>query len=207
MITISKRWLIVLSAVILATVLAAVGLLESNGHSLFAYSPPTVTSPVSTAQIDLSFSGSGSTNALTIGASDMVAGDTMAREVVLTNSGNVPIGNITLSVSASPSTDLTTETGGLSLEAQTCSTNWTATSLPDGGYSYSCGGTTTTLFNEPIASLPSTEQLISSPLAVNTSQPVVFTVALPSSAGNTFEDLSTTLNFAFTAVQKPGGAV
>lgn len=175
-------------------------------HSIFETSTPPISSPVSTGTIALAFGGTGATNALSVGASDMVAGDFLEREVTLVNTGTAPIATVSLSVAPS-STNALTSSGGLSVKGQTCSVPWSANALLDGGYTYSCAGTTTTVLAQTdLSGLASPQPILSTPLSVGSSEPVVFTVSLPATATNSYEGLSTALDFTFTAVQGAGAA-
>lgn len=189
--------------------LALVG--AGAGWSIFQSSTPVTTQDVSSATVQVSLSGSGSSDSLTVGASDLVAGDTVAREVVLDNSGTGPIGSVTLSISGpSQANALTTDsTDGLQAEVQTCSGgSWSATQLADGGWSYSCSGTVDTIVDpEPVGSLASGASLPASTgsIAPGASVPLVVTLSLPTTAGNSLQGLSTTLSYTFVATQAVGG--
>lgn len=196
-------------AVAAATVAAAASLalaLGGSGYSTFQAATSPIASPISTASITLGLEGTGASNSLTVGATNIVPGDSMAREVVLADTGSAGIGTITLAVS-SPSNNLLVKASGLQVAVQTCSTTWTATSLPDGGYAYSCSSTTSTLVSaQPVASLSSIV-LPGISLTPDHPQAIVVTATLPSSAGNSYQGLSATLDYIFTATQSPGGAV
>lgn len=184
------------------------GVLASSGrgHSVFQSQLPPVPSKTSTASISLS---SGSASTLAISADNLVAGDTIQRLVQLDNNGTAPIGNVSLSASfgTSPTALVTSSSGGFQFQAQTCSTSWTATSLPDGGDSYSCSGTVTfAIASEPIGALSSTTPTPLSGLsdiAPAGSQDIVLTIHLPSADGNSYQALSQTINYTFVATQAP----
>jgi len=141
-------------------------------------------------------------NRLTIAATDLAAGDTMQRAVKLTNSGSLDWASATLSTSATTSSLLDTDaTDGLQMVAETCSVAWSEAGTAP-AHTYTCSGTQTTL----IASRP----VIGSNLALGSlgsltaggSDYLRVTLSLPSSAGNTFQDLGSAIEFSFTGTQR-----
>jgi hypothetical protein len=194
---------------------AGVGLLAlgvgGGAWSIFQSSTPATSQSLSSGTVVIALAGSGSSAALSVGASKLVAGDTVAREAVLQNTGSSGIGTITLSMAgpASPNALTTDTTNGLQAEAQSCSGGtWTSTSLSDGGYSYSCSGTVDTLLSSaPVSSFASGVALPGSAgtLAPGASLPIVITLTLPTSAGNSLEGLSTSVTYNFVATQASAG--
>ena len=138
-----------------------------------------------------------STNRLNVDATGLVPGDTYYRSVNLTNSGTKNLSSITLTTTASPSSLLDTDaTNGLQMLWQKCSVAWTESGTTP-NFTYSCSGATTTVL--------ATRAIIGSSLALsnlttttagNTDR-FLLTVSFPSSAGNTFQGLSSTLTFTF----------
>lgn len=157
-----------------------------------------------TVTVDLADAGT-ATNRLTVGASGMVPGDTVQRRVVLTNDGDQNLASVTLSTTASPSNVLTTDaTNGLQMKIEKCSVAWVeSTSTP---YTYTCGpaeaGTRTTVLARR-AIVGTTLSLSSmSSLTAGSNDDMVVTVDLPSSADNTFQNLSSTITYTFNATQR-----
>lgn len=154
-----------------------------------------------TVSIGLGTSGTAS-NRLTVGASGLVPGDTVQRQVVLTNNGNQNLASLTLTTSASPSSALDTDaTNGLQMTVQSCPTAWT-----EGGtapaYTYTCSGTATTvLASRPVigANIPLTGL---NSLTAGGTDNLVVTLTFPTSAPNSFQGLSDTIGFSFTGVQR-----
>lgn len=183
-----------------------------SGWSVFQSSTTPISQNVSSATIQISLSGSGSSGSLSIGAQNLVAGDTIQREVIVTNTGTGSIGSITLSIAgpSQPNALVTDATNGLQAEMQTCSSgNWNATQLPDGGYSYTCSGNVNTIVAPgPISSFTSGVALPGSigKLAPGSSIPLLVTLTLPTSAPNSMQGLSTSLTYTFVATQAIGGA-
>jgi hypothetical protein len=134
--------------------------------------------------------------------SGFLPGDSLTRALNLENTGNVALSSISLASSASPSGPLVTDqVNGLQLTLERCSKHWTAggtTELP----TYACDGTRTTLYAGPAistAALPNANSL-----AAGGTDNMIFTLSLPTTAGNDMQALGTTVTLAFTAVQAPG---
>jgi hypothetical protein len=180
-----------------------------GGYSLFQATTPSIAQPLSSGTVALSLSGNGSSDSLSVGASNLVPGDTVSREVVVKNTGTVPL---TLSFSITPSTSnalVTDPTDGLQVQVQQCQGGgWSSASLPDGGYSYSCSGTASNVVTPgPVGSF-SSEVAIGQigQIPAGQSIPLVLTVSLPGQAGNQFQGLGQTLTYTFVGTQVPGGA-
>jgi spore coat-associated protein N len=144
------------------------------------------------------------TNRLTVGATGLVPGDTVQRQVQLTDSGNQNLAGVTLTTSASPSSLLDTDaTNGLQMTVQSCPSAWT-----EGGtapaYTYTCSGSATTV----LASRPVIGSNVNLPglssLSAGGVDNLVVTLAFPASAPNTFQGASSTISFAFTGTQRAG---
>jgi len=87
------------------------------------------------------------------GASPIAAGDTMQRAIDLSYSGTISFGSATLTTNATSSSLLDTDaTNGLQLAIDKCSQAWTESGPP---YTYTCGGSTSTLFRRSCARSPS----------------------------------------------------
>jgi predicted ribosomally synthesized peptide with SipW-like signal peptide len=141
-----------------------------------------------------------STNRLNIGASALAPGDTIQRSVDLTNSGTLDLASITLTTTASPSSALDTDTtNGLQMVIDKCSVAWTEAGPP---YTYTCGGSTSTvLASRPVIGSALALSNLTSTTAGNTDHLRV-TLTLPSGAGNTLQNQSSTISYAFTGTQR-----
>jgi spore coat-associated protein N len=145
----------------------------------------------------------GSTNRLTVGASNLVPGDTVERAVDITNNGSAgtsQVGSITLTTSASPSSALDTDTtNGLQMQIDSCSVAWTESGPP---YTYTCSGTTSVV----LASRAVIGNAISlsnmSALTAGNTDHLRVKLTLPSGAGNSLQGLSSTISYVFTATQR-----
>jgi predicted ribosomally synthesized peptide with SipW-like signal peptide len=186
--------------------LAAVGAAASiAGLATYA----TFTSSVSqsqtiatgTVQIALGATGA-STNRLNIGASNVAAGDTIQRSVDLINQGSLNLSSITLSTSATTSSLLDTDTtNGLQMVIDKCSVPWT-----EGGtapaYTYTCSGSTSTvLASTPVIGSNVTLSNLSA-LTAGSTDHLRVTLTLPSSAGNTMQNLTSVIQYTFTGTQR-----
>jgi spore coat-associated protein N len=137
-----------------------------------------------------------------------VPGDTIQRVVKLSNSGTQALSAVSLTTTATASSALDTDvTNGLQMTIEKCSTSWTeAGSAP--AYTYSCSGSGT--ISTVLASVP----VIGSNLALNNlsaltagnSDVLRVTLSFPTAAGNTLQNASSTINFAFTGTQRTASA-
>jgi spore coat-associated protein N len=145
-------------------------------------------------------------NRLTIGASDLAAGDDVQRAVDITNSGTIDLSDISLTTTSSTSNVLTTDaTNGLQVEVQLCPGHtWTetGTSAP---FTYTCSATPVDLVASSGVIQADTSLAFDAPtteLAPNAVNHLLVTETLPSTADNTFENLSSTITYSFTATQR-----
>src|SRR5438876_3831094 len=137
-----------------------------------------------------------STNRLNIGATAIAPGDTIQRSVDLINSGSIDLASITLTTTATASSLLDTDaTNGLQMVIDKCSVAWTEAGPP---YTYTCGGSTLTVL--------ASRAVIGSTLALSNlgsttagaTDHLRVTLTLPGAAGNTFQNQSSTVSYAFT---------
>jgi hypothetical protein len=141
-------------------------------------------------------------NRLSVAASGLVAGDTVQRAVTLSNTGNQNLSAITLTTAATPTSKLDTDAvNGLQLTVDACSVPWTEAGTSP-ALTYTCAGTVTSVLaprpvvgaNMALAGLNSVTSAAADNLRV--------TVTLPAAADNTFQGLSSTVNFSFTGTQR-----
>ncbi|MGQ0431642.1 MAG: TasA family protein [Microthrixaceae bacterium] len=190
------------------TILASVGLLGAAASiaGLTTYATftdsTTASQSISTGVVNIDL-GTANTadNRLTVAATGVHPGDTMQRAVKLSNTSTATMGSITLTTSATTSTALDTDaTNGLQMAIDRCSVAWTESGTSP-AYTYTCGGSTSTVL--------ATRAIIGSDLALSnvglTSGSVDYlrvTVTLPSTAGNSFQGLSSTVQYSFTGTQR-----
>lgn len=198
--TVGKRLLLTLG---LLTATASIGAL-GTWATFTSSTSQNHTIASGTLSLQLGATGA-STNRLNIGASNIAPGDTIQRSVDLSNSAStVGLAAITLTTTASPSSLLDTDaTNGLQMVIDKCSQAWT-----EGGtapaYTYSCGGTTSTvLASRPVIGSNLALSNLSA-LTAGNSDHLRVTLTLPVGAGNTFQGLSSTITYTFTGTQRAG---
>ena len=144
---------------------------------------------------------SGPTNRLGTGASVVAAGDSMQRAIDLNYAGSISFGSATLTTNATTSSALDTDaTDGLHMAIDKCSVAWTESGPP---YTYTCSGTTSSV----LASAPvigSNLALSNLTLTAGSTDHLRVTVTLPGTAGNSLQNLSSTIAYTFTGVQRAG---
>jgi hypothetical protein len=125
----------------------------------------------------------------------------MQRAIDLNYAGSISFGSTTLTTSASPSSALDTDaTDGLHVVIDKCSVAWTESGPP---YTYTCGGSTSTvLASSPV--IGSNVALSNLTLTAGSTDHLRVTVTLPSTAGNSLQNLSSTIAYTFTGVQRAG---
>jgi len=157
---------------------------------------------VSSGTVTIALGATGaSTNRLTVGASAIAPGDTIQRSVDLINSGSIDLASVTLTTNATTSSLLDTDTtNGLQMVIDKCSVAWTESGPP---YTYTCSGTTSSV----LASAPvigSNLALSNLTLTAGSTDHLRVTVTLPGTAGNSLQNLSSTIAYTFTGVQRAG---
>lgn len=180
-----------------ASLMLSVGLTGAGLYATFTTSA-TASHTASTATLSLTLGATGaSTNRLTVNASNLMPADTYYRSFDITNGGNRALAAITLTTSASPSSLLDTDaTNGLQMTLTRCSQAWTESGTSP-NFTYSCGGTTSTVLasravigsNITLSNMTAT--------AVSTTDHVLLAVTLPVTADDTFQGLTSTLTFSF----------
>lgn len=189
-----------------AVLLAGAGALA--GHGAFATFTSAATGgpqSITTGTVSIALGATGaSTNRLDVNATGVAPGDTIERSVDLSNAGTLNLASITLGLSASPSMILDTNaTYGLQTTVQSCSVAWTESSGPP--YTYTCSGTeATVLASTPVATLESTAASLPglNSLTAGGTDHLMVTLTLPSSAGNAYQGLTSTLTYTFTGTQR-----
>jgi spore coat-associated protein N len=143
----------------------------------------------------------GVTNRLSVGATNVAAGDTIDRAVDLKNTGSISLASVTLTTTATTSSLLDTDTtNGLQMVIDKCSVAWTESAFP---YTYTCSGTQTSVVaSRPVIGASLTLNNIA--VTANTDNFLRVRLTLPSTAGNTLQNQSSVVNYAFTATQRNG---
>lgn len=184
----------------LALVGAAAGVAGLGTYGAFT-SSTSASDTVASGTVAIALGATGTTNRLSVGASNLVPGDTIQRAATLTNAaGNQNLSAITLTTSALPTSLLDTNiTMGLQVVVDACSVPWTEAGTSP-AFTYTCSGTTTTVLasrpvigaNMALASLASVTAGLTDNLRV--------TMTLPSTADNTLQGQSSTIGFNFTEI-------
>ena len=152
-----------------------------------------------TVTIALGASG-GSTNRLNVDATAIAPGDTIQRSVDLINQGTLDLASVTLTTQATTSSLLDTDTtNGLQMVIDKCSQAWTESGPP---YTYTCGGSTSTVLSSRAVIQTGVTLNNLSSLTAGTTDHLRVTLTFPSGAGNTFQNKSSTLQYAFTGTQR-----
>ncbi len=160
---------------------------------------------ISSGTVAINLGATGVTNRLTVGASNVVPGDTIQRAADLINSGGAggdTLSSIVLTTTASPSSLLDTEvTNGLQMVIEKCSVAWTEAGTAP-AYTYTCSGTTSTVLASRAvigSSLPLTGL---ASLATGATDHLRVTLTLPTAAPNTMQGLTSTISYNFTGTQR-----
>jgi len=186
---------ILASVIVLCAAAAIAGL---GTYATFTSSTAPVTQTVSSGTLSLT---TGPLNRLGTGASAIAAGDSLQRAIDLNYAGSIDFGSVTLTTSASPSSALDTDTtDGLRIAIDRCSVAWTESGPP---YTYTCGGTTSTVLATQ-ALIGTDVPLSNLTLSAGATDHLRVTVTLPSSAGNSLQNKSSTISYVFTGVQRAG---
>jgi spore coat-associated protein N len=212
----------------IALILGALGALIGGAFATFTSSATAGPQAITSGTIKLAV---GAVNDVATGATNIAAGDTIAREADLNSTGGT-IANkeITLKFAASPTSLLDTDpTNGLQVSVKACTVAWTRkVETPPPAFKYTCSGTESTVKiggaeTAAVGSLESTAAALTplNSLGAGGQDFLVFTITLPAAApGNigkvaacsgtsggteATEDLqgcSSTLTYTFQATQR-----
>jgi len=165
----------------------------------------TASESISSGVVDINLGAVGVDNRLTVSASSIVPGDTMQRAFKLTNSSTDAVASITLTTSATTSSALDTDaTNGLQMLIESCSVAWTESGTSP-AFSYTCSGTTSTVLASR-AIIGAGLSLSNVGLTPGATDNLRLTLTLPTTAGNSLQNLSSTVQYAFTATQRAAQA-
>ena len=196
-----KKPLATLAVVGTAAALAGLGTFATFTSSTSA--SHTISS--GTVSIALGATGS-STNRLTVGASNVVPGDTIQRSVDLVNNGTGTADNLSsiqLTTTASPSSLLDTDAvNGLQMTIDKCSVAWVESASP---YTYTCSGTTSTVLASRAVIGSSMALTGLSSLTTGSTDHLRVTLTLPTAAPNTMQGLTSTISYGFLGTQRVAG--
>ena len=147
-----------------------------------------------------------STNRLTVSASGLVPTDTVQRSFDLSNTGSQDLASVALTTTASPSSLLDTDaTNGLQMVIDRCSVAWTESGSSP-AFTYTCGGSTTTIVTSRAVIQSALALPGLSALAAGGADHLRLTLTFPATAGATFQGLTSTLTYSFLGTQRAGVA-
>jgi len=194
---------IVGSLAVVGTAAAVAGL---GTYGNFTDSTTPLNTTVDTGTMSINLTQPGGAVAIPVSTAGFVPGDSMSRAVNLVNDGGTALGSVSLtSALTTPSNALTSDgVNGLQLSVKACSVAWTQGGTPSAP-TYTCSGAERTLMSGSAA--PQTSALVNpTSLAAGGVDNVVFTISLPTSAGNNMQGLTAGLSLTFTAAQRAGTA-
>ena len=195
--SLSSKILLSATAVSAAAGIAGLGTFASFTSSTSA------SATVNSGAVTVALGATGAaTNRLTVNASAIAPGDTIQRSADLLNSGSMDFASVSLTTTASPSSLLDTDAiNGLQMTIDKCSTAWTEAGTAP-AYTYTCSGTTSTVLSTRavVGSNVVLSNLAS--LTAGATDKLRVTLTLPLTAGNTFQNLASTVTYAFTATQR-----
>ncbi len=185
--------------------LGVTGAIASSGtFATFTGTASVDQGAISSGTVTVAIPSAGVTNRLTLGASAIVPGDTMQRAVDVQNTGTDDWASLTLTTTAPTTSVLDTDTtDGLQLVIDRCSVAWSESGSSP-AFTYTCGGTTSSvLASRPVIGAGLALSNLTS-LTAGTTDHLRVTLTLPSTAGNSFQNKSSAITYAFTATQRAG---
>ena len=184
-------------------VLGAAASITGLGTFATFTSSTSASQSIASGTVSINLGAVGAANRLTMGAANMVAGDTVQRAVDLINSGtgsSDPLASIQLTTSASPSSALDTDTvTGLQMSIDKCSVAWTESAAP---YTYTCGGTNTSVLSSRAVIGTSLALANLSALTTGSTDHLHVTLTLPAAAPNALQGKTSGISYTFDATQR-----
>lgn len=164
---------------------------------------------ISSGTVAINLGATGASNRLSVGAANVVPGDTIQRAADLTNSsggGGDTLSAIVLTTTASPSSLLDTDTiNGLQMTIDKCSVPWTEAGTAP-AYTYTCSGTTSmVLASRPVIGASMALSNLAS-LAVGATDHLRVTLTLPAAAPNSLQNQTSTISYNFLGTQRVAGS-
>ena len=141
------------------------------------------------------------TNRLNVNSALLVPGDTVQRTVDLKNTGNQDFGSVTMTTAATASSLLNTDTtNGLQMLVERCSVPWTEAGTTP-AFTYTCSGTTTTVVASR-AVVGSALAMSNLSLVAGATNNLRVKLTFPTTADNTFQNLTSSFTYTFDATQR-----
>jgi spore coat-associated protein N len=184
-----------------AAILGATASVAGLGTFATFTSSTSASHTISSGTVTIALGATGaSTNRLNIDATAIAPGDTIQRSVDLINQGTLNLASVALTTQATTSSVLDTDaTYGLQMVIDKCSVAWTESGPP---YTYTCGGSTSTVLSSRAVIQSGVALSNLSSLTAGTTDHLRVTLTLPGTAGNSFQNKSSTLQYTFTATQR-----
>jgi spore coat-associated protein N len=158
---------------------------------------------IQTGTVSIALGATAPTNRLTIGATNLVAGDTIQRAADLINNGTAGSDNLSsiqLTTTASPSSTLDTDaTNGLQMQIDKCTVAWTESAAP---YTYTCSGTVTSVLASRAVTGANLALAGLSSLTTGQTDHLRVTLTLPTAAPNTLQGQSSSISYNFVGTQR-----
>lgn len=166
---------------------------------------------IASGTVDINLGAVGANNRLTVGATGLVPGDSLQRRAKVTNAGSENLASVTLTTAATTSSLLDTDaTDGLQMKIEKCGGTLGWTESASAPYTYTCDSTLAGDNLGTRTTMLARRAIVGSALALTSSSSttaggvddMVITVDLPSTAGNTFQGLSSVVSYTFNATQR-----
>ena len=193
------------SLAILGTAAAVAGL---GTYGNFTDSTTPLDTTITAGTLSINLTQPAGAVAIPVSTTGFVPGDSMTRAVDLLNDGGAALGSVALTAQVTSAANaLTTDaTNGLQLSVKGCSVAWTQGGTPTAP-TYTCSGTERSVLTSAVANAGGSVPLTSpASLAAGGVDNLVFSISLPTSAGNNMQGLSSSLSLTFTGVQRTGTA-
>lgn len=194
--------------------LVALGVLSMNAWATFTATSSVNQGAITAGHMQITIPGAGATNRLTLGASGIAPGDTMQRAVDVSISNSNTTGIMTglkLAISATDGDGLhlgTDASDGLKVWVAACDQAWTeAGGSP--AFTYTCGGSQSDVLGTSgsptaVSALSSATALSNVSVTPNATNYLMIKLTFPSTAGDAFQDATTSLTFDFSGTQRAG---
>jgi predicted ribosomally synthesized peptide with SipW-like signal peptide len=184
-----------------AAILGAAASISGLGTFATFTSSTSASHTVSSGTVTIALGATGaSTNRLTVDATAIAPGDTIQRSVDLINQGTLNLASVTLTTAATTSSLLDTDaTYGLQIVVDKCSAAWTESGPP---YTYTCSGSTSSVLTTRAVIQSGVTLSNLSSLTAGSTDHLRVTLTLPSGAGNSFQNKSSTIQYTFTGTQR-----
>ena len=195
----------------LAAVGAAAGIAGLGTFATFTDSD-SATHTISTGTVNINLGAANTAdNRLTVGATGLVPGDSLQRRAKLTNAGSESLASVTLTTAATTSSLLdTNSTDGLQMKIERCTGALGWRESLTAPYTYTCDAVLAGDNAGVRSAVLARRAVIGSNLALTgmtsvspgATDDMVVTVDLPSTADNTFQGLTSTIQYTFNATQR-----